>query len=167
MYTLRCTQQLLGRIHHTLPEIGAEPTTALGNWYVNTLNVGRLRLLLCTSERTLLTVLVPARNLAAFPARLTDSIGRTLISLDILADQVAREQREMTWHQFGRTASRTVLGSMVDFAFLAETYIRDEGADADLDQAGLFVSRAPCRPIQYKSPDRFTREVFAEAMDKF
>ena len=164
MYTLRCTQHLLGRLGHVSPATDpAEPTTVLGNWYANALNVGRLRLLLCTSERTLLTVLVPAKNLPTFPGRLREAIGRTLISLDIPVDQIAREQREMMWHQLGRTVSRHVLGSMSDFAFLAETYIRDDGPDVDLDQIGLILNRAPCRPIHYQSPDRFTREVFRSA----
>ena len=52
---------------------------------------------------------------------------------DVPSREIAREEREMSWHQLGRTASRQILGSMNDFAFLAETYIRDDGPEADLD----------------------------------
>ena len=164
MYTLRCTQRLLARLGQPIADGRATaPTTALGDWYANTLNVGRLRLVLCTSERTLLTVLVPARNLSAFPDRLCEAMARMLARLDVAPGEVAREEREMTWHQLGRTASRRILGSMNDFAFLAETCIRDDGPDADLDEIAAVLNRAPCRPIEYQSPDRFTQAVFSRA----
>jgi hypothetical protein len=139
------------------------PTTVLGDWYANLLNVGRLRLVLCSSERTLLTVLIPARDPAALPDRLRAAVARTLGYLAIPADAIAREDREMRWHQIGRTASRQVLGSMNDFAFLADTYVRDDGPDADLDAIAILLNRAPCRPIQYESPDRATQAAFRRA----
>jgi hypothetical protein len=159
MYTLRCTQRLLDRLGKPAIE-PVEPTTVLGDWYANALNVGRLRLVLCTSERTLLTVLVPAKDLHSLPTRLASAAGRMLARLGIPSTEIAREQREMSWHQLGRTASRQILGSMNDFAFLAETYIRDDGPDADLDEIAGALNRAPCRPIQYDSPERATRAIF-------
>ncbi len=167
MYVLRCTQRLLGRLgisaDPTVPE--SEPTTTLGNWYANPLNVGRLRLVLCTSDKSLLSALVPARGPAALPDRLREAVGRLLPRLGIEHSDVQRELREMAWHQVGRTRSRQVLGSMNDFAFLADAYIRDEGghesgANIDLDQIALTLARAPCRPIEYQSPDRFTWALF-------
>jgi hypothetical protein len=165
VYTLRCTQRLLARLDQPIDggHAAATSTTALGDWYANTLNVGRLRLLLCTSERTLLTVLLPAKDLGAFPDRLREAVVRMLTRLDVANGEVARERREMAWHQLGRTASRRILGSMNDFAFLAETYIRDEGPDVDLDAIATILNRAPCRPIEYQSPDRLTQAVFRRA----
>lgn len=159
MYTLRCTQRLLARLG---PPAGdaIQPTTVLGDWYANTLNVGRRRLVLCTSERTLLTVLVPARDLPHLPDRLRDAVARMLARLDVPHEDTARERREMMWHQLGRTASRQILGSMNDFALLADTYIRDAERDVDLDAIAVMLNRAPCRPIQYQSPDAFTRAIF-------
>jgi hypothetical protein len=69
----------------------------------------------------------------------------------------------MAGHRFDRTRSRRILGSMNDFAFLAETYIRDDGPDADLDRIARMLNRAPCRPIQYNSPDRLTPTLFLRA----
>lgn len=167
MYVLRCTQRLLARLRvpadPTVPE--SEPTTILGNWYANPLNVGRLRLVLCTSEKSLLPAIVPARDPAALPDRLREAVGRLLPRLGVERSDVQRELREMAWHQVGRTRSRQVLGSMNDFAFLADVYIRDKrgheaGADVDLDEIALTLARAPCRPIEYQSPDRLTRALF-------
>lgn len=164
MFTIRCTRALLDRLHVTSPPTDSvEPTTTLGDWYANTFNVGRSRLLLCTSELSLLTVILPARDLPTFPDRLRDAVGRTLANLGVPAPQIAREQREMTWHRFDRTRSRQVLGSMNDFAFLADTYIRDDGPDADLDGIARMLNCAPCSPIQYESPDRLVPALFHRA----
>jgi len=162
VYTLRCTQRLLIRLGPPANDLVGS-TTALGDWYANTLNVGHRRLVLCTSARTLLTVLVPARELRSLPDRLRDAVGRMLTQLDIPPSQILRESREMRWHQLAPTASRQVLGSMNDFAFLAETYIRDDGPDVDLDAIALVLNRAPCRPIEYQSPDRYTQAVLRRA----
>lgn len=173
MYVLRCTQRLLGRlgasVDPTVPE--AESTTVLGNWYANPLNVGRLRLILCTNEKSLLCALVPARNPARLSDRLREAVGRLLPRLGIEQRDIQRELREMAWHQVGRTRSRQVLGSMNDFAFLADGYIRNDGADVgmavarnvDLDEIALTLARAPCSPISYQSPEHFTHALFRGA----
>ena len=170
MYVLRCTQRLLGRLGAGVDPDGMEPepTTILGDWYANPLNIGRLRLVLCTSEKSLLCALVPARGPAGLADRLRGAVGRLLPRLGIDHSDVQRELREMAWHQVGRTCSRRVLGSMNDFAFLADGYIRDDGAglgmaaagDVDLDEIALTLARAPCSPISYQSPERFTQALF-------
>lgn len=164
VFAIRCTQTLLKRLAaHPNDTDQSETTTVLGDWYVNTLNVGRLRLLLCSSERSLLTAIIPAAPLRTFPDRLEQAIARILTGLPITASAIARERREMTWHRFDRTRSRHVLGSMNDFAFLAEGYIRDDGPDLDLERIAGMLNGAPCRPIQYQSPDRLTPALFARA----
>jgi len=164
VFAIRCTQTLLKRLAaHPDDTDQSEATTVLGDWYVNTLNVGRLRLLLCASERSLLTAIIPSAPLRSFPERLEHAVARILTGLPITASAIARERKEMTQHWFGRTRSRRVLGSMNDFGFLAEQYIRDDGADLDLDRIAEMLNRAPCRPIQYQSPDRLTPALFARA----
>jgi hypothetical protein len=163
VFTLRCTQHLLKRLGTPVaePELRA-PTTVLGNWYANTLNVGRLRLLLCVSELTLLPVIIPAKDLNRFPDRLRDALTAMLIELRIPQDQLMREITEMNSHQISRTASRRILGSMNDFAFMAEHHIRECGPDTDLQQVARELARAPCSPIEYNTPSRMTQAVFAE-----
>lgn len=164
VFTIRCTQTLLKRLAaHPNDFDETETTTVLGDWYVKTLNVGRLRLLLCSSERSLLTAIIPATPLRTFPERLEQAVARILTGLPITASAIARERREMRWHRFGRTRSRHVLGSMNDFGFLAGHYIHDDGPDVDLERIAGMLNRAPCRPIQYQSPDRLTPALFARA----
>ena len=164
MFTIRCTQALLKRLKAPPPpDDSPEPTTVLGDWYANTLNVGRLRMLLCTSERSLLSVIIPAAPLQAFPERLEEAVARVLAELAIPASAIERERREMRWRRFGRTRSRQVLGSMNDFGFLAEHFLRDEGPDIDLARIEHMLNRAPCRPIQYQSPNRLVPTLFRSA----
>jgi len=165
MYILRCTQRLLRRMPHGEHADNEEPapTTTLGDWYANPLNVGRLRLVLCISERSLLPVLVPARDLAALAIRLQDAVRRLLLRLGVDATRVQQELREMAWHRVGATRSRQLLGSLNDLGFLADAYIRAGGADMDLDNVALEVARASCRPIEYQSPDRRTQALFSGA----
>ena len=50
MFTLRGTKKLLARLRMK-PDVQAPPsTTRLGDWYADTLNLGRERLVLCVSE---------------------------------------------------------------------------------------------------------------------
>ena len=62
--TLRCTQVVRRRLQLTreLPE-SPPATTALGDWYVNLIRFGRQQIIMATSERSLLTVFVSARQL--------------------------------------------------------------------------------------------------------
>ncbi|GEM_PF-2377023 len=60
MFTLRCTKKLLTRLKVKPDPRPPPPTTKLGDWCADVLNMGRERLVLCVSELTLLPVIVPA-----------------------------------------------------------------------------------------------------------
>ena len=62
MLVLRCTQHLLVRLKQfdDLPPV--ESTTRLGDWYGNTLRMGRRHALIFISERSRLPVLIPIRQ---------------------------------------------------------------------------------------------------------
>lgn len=105
----------------------------------------------------------PRCSPSLIPERLEQAVVRILTGLSITASAIERERREMRWHRFGRTRSRHVLGSMNDFGQLAEYYIRDDGPDVDLERVERMLNDAPCRPIQYQSPDRLTPALFARA----
>jgi hypothetical protein len=146
MYTLRCTQALLKKLKKHYPPVPVvpEPTTVLGNWYAKPYNLGRLRMILCTSERSLLTVIVPAKDLSKLSLRLAEAVARMLIYLDVDTGQVAQERRAMDESQIAPTVSRSVLGTMNDMAHLADCHIAEEGAEVDLDQVALQLNEAPC-----------------------
>ena len=157
MVRLRCTQRVLRRFGlESCPEEAAS-TTLLGDWYANLLNVGRARWVLCVSERALLPIIVPARK-AAFPDSLVSSLGMVLEGLGIPSSQIEGEIAEMDPIEVHRTRSRQVLGVMNDFSILAELFLRD---GTDPIEVALRVAQTPSRPLDYKSPGRITRSLFA------
>jgi hypothetical protein len=98
MFTLRCTQKILDRLKLKRSEVAGPsiaPTTALGDWYVNTLNIGSERLAICVSSASRLSVILPARELRDLPSGLTRRLGALLGELGVPSMAIARELREM------------------------------------------------------------------------
>ena len=166
MYSLRCTRSLLGRLRNASIDEIALPlpaTTVLGDWYANGLNVGRHRLILCTNEQSLLTVVVTARDLPDLPRRLAESAGTLLASLGVEHDRIRTEVREMQWIQVARTQSRSVLGSMNDFAFAVDTYFRGDRETVVLPELDRWLAETPCKPLQFRTPGEVARELMRAA----
>jgi len=77
---LRCTQTLLKRLHQT-PVDAPASSTVLGDWYANILWVYRKPLVLAVSARTLLPVLLPARDPNSLGPRLAAALGHILAAV--------------------------------------------------------------------------------------
>ena len=124
--TLRCTRLVRDRLHlprQTVPE--PPPSTGrLGDWYVHLVRFGRPEFAIATSERSLLTVLFPARALRTTLApNLRAAVGSLLESLGVSREAVAREIAAMESVTFGRATNRRVLGSMNELAFQASVLL--------------------------------------------
>lgn len=81
MRTLRCTRKLLTRVPHATVPVLQPPTTALGDWYADLIIVKSRWLVLCVSEKSLLSVLVPARPLSSALPRFREAVDIRLRSL--------------------------------------------------------------------------------------
>ena len=127
MITLCCTQKLLRRLRIAKPEAeGVPPTNTLGNWYANLIQVGRVQMVMATSERSLLTVLMPAADLRkSLVPNLCQAVDLLLRELGVDPLRVAAEVEAMREVRIGRTVSRSVLGSMNDLSRLLEWDVRD------------------------------------------
>jgi hypothetical protein len=125
MLTLRCTRIVRDRLRlpQTLPE--PPPSTGrLGDWYVHLVRFGRPEFAIATNERSLLTVLFPARALrTTLVPNLGDALGPLLESIGVPQEAIARELAAMDPVAFGRATNRRVLGSMNDFAFQASVHL--------------------------------------------
>jgi len=134
------------------------PTTRLGNWYANLVNMGSARLVLCISERTLLPVLVHVKSLATLPQRLPVAVGEMLRTIGVPENDVAAELDQMSDAVVAKTASRQILGSMNDFGRLLEGYWF--GDPKALVEVALKIADAPCRPIGMDNPRDATLAIF-------
>lgn len=160
MFTLRCTQKLLARMRVDPDPDPPEPSTVLGDWYANLLRLGRQQHILCVSERTLLPIVLPAVDAKLLAHRLPEHAFDVLKALGIPWSAIDREMREMQEATVGRTASRSVLGMMNDFAFALQHHRPGESRT----QLALWLARTPCSPIKMNSPDRVTAAAFAESL---
>ena len=121
MVVLRCTQQLLVRLKQfgDLPSV--ESTTRLGDWYGNILRIGRRQQLLFISERSRLPVVIPIREGKRLGTVFPDAVCEMLAIVGVSAADIADERSRMSEMAFGRTRNRSLLGTLNDFAFMAQS----------------------------------------------
>ena len=147
MYTLRLTRQLLAAVAADPAEQAAEaPTTALGDWYVAPVLAKRRRLLLCTSELSLLSVLLPAEQLDQLPEHLAVALVGVLHRLQLPRAAVAREIDAMTSGDIGPARHRSTLGAMRGLASRARAFLANSSSEVDVaalyTHLGEYRSRA-------------------------
>lgn len=160
MVTLRCTQKLLRRL--VVTDRPAAPTTVLGDWYANILFSRPHQLVLCVSERSLLPVVLRAKETQALVSRLTFAAGLILEKLGVPSPLIERELFEMRSFAYDRTQNRRVLGSLNDLMFQLSWYMHHRPAQTLLEHS-LHLAETPCSPIGMGSPDRVTVELFQAA----
>lgn len=116
MVTLRCTQKLLRRLKAPVQSDPPPSTNILGDWYANLHYTRPDQLVLCMNERTLLVVLVTARDVGNFGARFRDAVVAHLQRIGVPRSLTEKESRAMSEVFYGPTSNRVVLGCMNDVA---------------------------------------------------
>lgn len=155
--TLRRTQKLARALPIAANSVG-ESDTALGDWYVNRLFVDRRPLLLLVSSRTLFPLLLPARDVGTLPSRLADVVGARLRRAGIARRLIAAELAAMEPVTVAKTADRSVVGIMVDFAFAVGHYLPVGGWDeTTLPFVEAKLAETPCF-----SSRRFSETVYPD-----
>ena len=162
MFTLRCTQKLLRRGLTETAAADAQTTTVLGDWYANVVVARPSHLVVCVSERTLLPIVVVAREPKLLPQRLAQSLLPMLQALEIEPPAIERELSAMQSWQVGRTASKSVLGSLNEFVFFLQHSLRASSERSLLEHA-LYLAQVPMKAAEHSSPDRATSALFASA----
>ena len=144
MVILRATAKVmkLMRPDETAP---GESDTALGDWYVNRIVIDRRPLLLLVSAKSLLPIVEPAREVHGLPTRLASVVAARLERMGVSRDLVRAEVDAMAPTLVAKTASRSVLGVMVDFAKAASVHRRAEGwNEAWLRELESRLAETPC-----------------------
>jgi Domain of unknown function (DUF6933) len=156
VYTVRGTRKFLGRAAEAVvPETALQAsTTMLGDWYLTVL-FWRPQVALFVNEATLLPLLAPLAPAVSVIARMRDAAAAVFTSLGLNERFISQEIAEMNGYQLAKTSSRSVLGSMNDFASLARAH-RDAEQTVDLIDLSLRLAGTPCGPLynRHVSPDR-------------
>jgi hypothetical protein len=136
-------------------------TNILGAWYATVL-FWRPQVALFVNEPTRLPVFVPMAPGATVIQRMTQIATSVFTTLDLGEEFISREVTEMGSHQLTKTANRSVLGTMIDFAYLAAAQ-RIENS-TDLVELSLQLAQTPCGPLYrtHVSPDREIAAYVAE-----
>jgi len=103
MVTLRCTQKLLRRLGVSTKAETPQPTTVLGDWYANLVYSRPHQLVLCLNERSLLAVLVSAREGKSLDARFREAVveAEDWLSKHLYSLTAGRYPREIALELFG------------------------------------------------------------------
>lgn len=153
-FTIHATKKLLDRVKQPVGP-AVEPTSALGNWYATAL-FWKPQVALLVNEATLLPVFVPLARAGRLAERFPEELRGVLDAHGLDPRFVDQEVRAMCEGSFAKTASRSVVGVMNEFAFLGSVHRDQHGAGVDLIALSLFVSETPTSPLYQRqvSPDR-------------
>ena len=159
MVVLRCTQQLLVRLKQVgdLPPV--ESSTRLGDWYGNILRMGRRHALIFVSERSRLPILIPIREAKSVAVSFPEAVGTMLAFVGVPATDINNERSRMSAMAFGRTKSRSLLGTLNDFSFGARVHFVTS-SESSLDDIARWLARTPILPLDGASPIELTRAIF-------
>jgi hypothetical protein len=152
MVIVRATKKLLDRLGPPTSAVEQSSSTLLGDWYA-TAWFWRPQVALLVSEVTLLPVLMPLAPGATLLQRFSLQMAAVLDAHGTPAEFIDAELQEMEEARLGKTASRSVVGIMNEFAYLADVWRQDE---PDLLALAVRLAATPCGPLykRHISPDR-------------
>jgi hypothetical protein len=161
VFTFRPTARLAKRLGVRSALQDQPATTRLGDWYGNLIYHGSHQMILCTSDKSLLTVVLPARDakrslVAALPA----SLGPLLRAIGVPAVRIQRELDAMRESAMGKPLSRSVLGSMNDLPY-GLLYRLDDDPGTPFEEVALDLAETLCSPLGYDSPRETARRLLA------
>jgi hypothetical protein len=152
MVIVRATKRLLDRLGPPTSAAEQASSTLLGDWYA-TAWFWRPHVALLVSEVTLLPVLMPLAPAATLLQRFGSQLAAVLDAHGTPAEFIDAELQEMNEVRLGKTASRSVVGIMNEFTYLADAWRQDE---PDLLALAVRLAATPCGPLykRHISPDR-------------
>jgi hypothetical protein len=161
MVTLRFTKKLQ-KFLGVRPNAPLQPSTAaLGDWYANLVPTYAGDLILFVNERSLLSVVVPAWESQNLIQLLLLRIANLFAMIGIDPLRGAPELYHFDHIQIANTQSRSILGSMNDFAsqlqYWAEPATRLPRLS--LQEAESRLSETPCGALRFAYPREVAKRI--------
>jgi len=117
-------------------------------------------MIILTNERTLLSVVIPFKEIRSFHDRFLTSLEFLFHSIALSSKDVHSELEEMKVVQLTQNTNRRTLGSMNDFVYhVMATLYHDQ--NATLEDISFHLSEIPCAPLKYRYP----REAILDVID--
>lgn len=108
-------------------------------------------LVLCTNERTLLSVVVPLVPRDGLVERFVAAAQRRIDQIDAPAVVRMRERAALADLRIGRCTNRSVIGTMNQFAHVVEDWLYDHSSP-DLEGLGQWLCDMPCSALRTHWP---------------
>jgi|TARA_B100000315_G_C14420897_1_gene515499 hypothetical protein len=162
MSYIYCTQKLAKEMGIKLSP-STRQQVGLGNWYANLLRVDRRKCVLFTHEQTLYSLFVANLKKPAiqrldeiFVEALSDQLKQEKFSLNLIEEILEEYEGKI---EYAKTESRSLLGSMNDFAHLikAEVNFHKSLENVDPDILGKRLNRTPFSAINFEYPQTLFR----------
>jgi hypothetical protein len=153
-------QKLLVRLKQVGDLTPVESTTRLGDWYGNIQRIDRHQHLLFISERSRLPVVLPIGAAKRLRTVFPDAVCERLSIVGVAAADIADERMRMSELAFGRTRNRSLLGTLNDFAFMAQSGDARRTEPESPEELMRFLSQTPILPLDGASPIELTRATF-------
>jgi hypothetical protein len=113
-----------------------------------------------TSERSLLTVVLLAKEIRPLPVTLTDRLRWLLRELKVPTALINDELAQMHTCRIAATANRSVLGSMNDHIFAAKLFL-SESPPLSLIEVHHRLAEVPLKAIDYCYPREVALDLLA------
>jgi hypothetical protein len=165
MITLCCSQKVRKRLG--LPDKMTPPrpsTSILGDWYVSLYHFGKLQVVMASSERSLLSVVFPARELRrTLEENLRTGLHEVLLALGVDHALIHRELKEMETMAYSSASNRRVIGSMNELSMHLGLELERTGDPVAL---ALYLAHIPMFALKgsgadtHPFPDIVARELF-------
>ena len=159
MVNLRCTRRLLRRLAGVGSAELSAATTVLGDWYCNLVYTRPEQLVLCMNERSLLVVLLPAKDFRNVGPQFRSEVVSLLTRIGVPPAGIAAEERAMGEVAFGPTASRKVLGCLNE-AMFAFSYELDEPRLGSIAAIEDYFADYIYSTTKYRHPRTLALELF-------
>jgi hypothetical protein len=152
---VRATRKLLQRLGQAPTVDSGRSTARLGDWYATVLPWRPRQVALFVSEHTPLPVLMPLAPTGTLLDRFPDHLAVVLSAHEIPEPVVAAEVATTRTVRVAATANRSLVGSMNEFAHLAQAH-REAQSEPGLLELSVQLATVPCGPLyaRHISPDR-------------
>ena len=158
MTIINATKKAWDRLKATPPSANNVDDTILGPWCAHIFCFGHRQFLTLTNERTLFTIIVPAKDITDVEVVLPQTVAEILERYEMPKQLSTILLKQLPVVQFTRNTNRQVLGSMNDFITTAKFILQDT-PDISLINLSLQLCQMPCSPIQMKSPKEAILEI--------
>jgi hypothetical protein len=129
-----------------------QSTSALADWYAKPFSVAQRRFVLAMSAPSRLSIVLPGREVRALPRTFADALAQVLMELGLPPTVVAAEVDASREVVVATTDSKSALGSLNEFASLAQYRLRVE-PDEDLVRLAVWLARVPVVARGFGFPD--------------